>query len=48
MAVFGRVLDVLAFQAREKLAFNGSKRGRRVYTSYCVVAKMEIPVKSER
>jgi len=26
------VLDVLAFQGRKKIALNGSKRGKRVYT----------------
>src|SRR5260370_12226373 len=42
------VLDVMGFQVWKKLALNGSKRGRRVYTSCFVVAKMEIPGRMTR
>jgi hypothetical protein len=38
-----RVLGVLDFQGRIKLALNACKRGRLVYTSPRWEAKMDIP-----
>jgi hypothetical protein len=41
-----RVLDVMELKGGTKLALNGSKRGKRVYTLLCREARMEILVKS--